>query len=74
MSRRKFTSGVLATDADGVVAFFWGKAAPPQWVELSQMWLSSLTRCKEWTARQWRAAYSLKPPKPGKCFECKVEL
>ena len=82
MATRKFTSGVLATDADGTVAFFWGQSAPPKWSKHFETWRVAVQGDGRWTTAcsaswgdwEWRDTYSLRPPKPVKCFECDVEL
>jgi len=81
MAKRKYTSGVLATDDDGMIVFFWGQALPARKPKGDDVWSAvndgeegSRAYWREWYDDEWREQYSLRPPAPGQCFDCDVEL
>ena len=76
MSKRKtkpkMISGRVCSDADGEVTFFPDKTGPV-WLKDMGIWVRTDSGEKFWTRQAYEEIYG-KPPAPGKCFECDVEL
>ena len=81
----KFTRGMLCRDAT-VSGTAWNillitpytRADFPGTVDSDGWWYplpgGSGRIVAAWKVAAWKATYSLRPPAPGKCFECDVEL
>lgn len=72
----KYTDGVLCRDTGASADIAFCPGGTKKTVTLSQ-WLwcgKGKEGWQSWTLAQWENTYDLTPPRPGRCFECQVEL